>query len=506
MRAKYIAFRLHIPNNRSIICANMKTERQNGLTSGNVWKVLLLYSLPLFGSAFVQQIYSLVDLLVVGNFASNGALAVDAIGNATVVINILLAFALGANGGCSVIVAKYSGRGDKKSLIETIYTAAISYSVLCLCIMALGFGLGKISLTALDVHDIYFDDCLEYLFIYIGSLPFVFFYNLGCGICAALGDSKTPFIFLVISSALNIGLDLLFVWGLGLGVAGAAWATFISQAISCVLTAVIVLRKMRAIRPEQKPRAFNKLILKRLIASSVPIILQQSFVSVGNFFVNKCINGLDDTGDATTGFTTAFKLLVLGTMSIVSMSNGLTNYASQNLAAGEYKRARLGFYVVLCYTTVVAIVFAVAFVCFPEFLTQLFVQKDKLTPEALGYSVQFLSTVSFFIPVVGVKIVADGFVRGCGGNLGFAVSTFADLILRVAFVYILVAAGWGFAGVCWAWAIGWGIGTAIALAFCFAHMHRIGKYDREKQALANEKTIQSNDENAAVQIDDEKTA
>ncbi len=460
----------------------MNKERSVGLTSGNVWKVLLKYSLPLFGSAFVQQVYSLVDLLVVGNFASNGALAVDAIGNATVIINILLAFALGANGGCSVIVAKYFGLDDKKSLLETVYTAVISYSALCAVIMAVGFGLGRPALGALDVHGAYFDDCLEYLYIYIGSLPVVFFYNLGCGICAALGDSKTPFIFLVVSSVLNIGLDLLFVWDLGLGVAGAAWATFIAQAVSCVLTVIVVFRKMRKIKPEQKPRKFNKQILKRLTVTSVPIILQQSFVSVGNFFVNKCINGIDDTGDATTGFTTAFKMIVMATMSMNTMSNGLTNFASQNVAAGKYKRARLGFGVVLCYSLAISIVFTVIYACFPGFFTRLFVQKEKLTQDALNYSVRFLSIVSLFLPVVCVKIAADGMVRGCGGNLGFAISTFSDLILRVALVYIFVGSGWGFDGVCWAWAIGWIIGTAIALLFCFFKMRKLRIADKAATA------------------------
>lgn len=323
----------------------------------------------------------------------------------------------------------------------------------------------------------YFDDCLSYLYIYIGSLPFIMLYNLGCGICSALGDSKTPFIFLVVSSALNIGLDFLFVCAFHLDVAGAAWATFISQVISCVLTFIVVLGKLKSISEGEKPRAFNRGILKELTFASVPIILQQSFVSVGNFFVNKRINGIDETGDATTGFTTAFKLLVMATSSLVTMSNGFTNFVSQNRAAGEYKRARTGFGVMTCYILAVSVVFLIAYVAFPRFFTSLFVQKEKLTPIAMDYSVMYLRIVSSFIPVVGIKIVADAMVRGCGGNLGFTVSTFSDLILRVAFVYILVGAGWGFAGVCWAWTFGWALGTAIALAFCCLQMRKLRKED-----------------------------
>ena len=168
----------------------MKKSAEINLTCGKVWKTLLLYSLPLFGSAMVQQFYSLVDLLVVGNFAAEGALAVDAIGNATVVVNILLAFALGANGGCSVTVARYRGANDNKRLRETVNTALIAFSALCAILMALGFGLGKLSLKALSVHGAYFNDCADYLYIYVGSLPFVFLYNLGCGICSALRSEE----------------------------------------------------------------------------------------------------------------------------------------------------------------------------------------------------------------------------------------------------------------------------------------------------------------------------
>ena len=357
----------------------MKKSKTVNLTSGNLWKTLLLYSLPLFGSALVQQMYSLVDLLVVGNFAKEGALAVDAIGNATVIINILLAFALGANGGCAVIVARYFGEGDNKRVRETVNTAFVSYTVLCAAIMVFGFSLANVALGALGVHGAYYSDCLDYLYIYIGSLPFVFLYNLGCGICSALGDSKSPFIFLVISSVLNVGLDICFVYALNMDVAGAAWATFISQAAACILTVFVLVGKLRSIKTEDKPKVFDKRLLKELTITSVPIILQQSFVSVGNFFVNRCINGIDENGDAITGFTTAFKVIIMCTMSTVAMTNGFSNFASQNRAAGQYGRIKKGFWIMLLYMLAVCAVFMAVFISCPEFLTKVFIQEEKLT-------------------------------------------------------------------------------------------------------------------------------
>ena len=451
----------------------MKASKTVNLTSGGVWKLLLAYCLPLFGSAIIQQFYSLVDLVVVGNFAKEGALAVDAIGNAPVIINVLLAFALGANGGCSVIVAKHFGENDNKRVRETVNTALISFSVLCAVIMGAGFGLGKPLLKGLSVHGSYFGDCLAYLYIYAGSLPFVFLYNLGCGICSALGDSKTPFIFLVISSLLNIGLDFLFVCVFHLDVAGAAWATFISQAISCTLTVIVLFFKLKSIKTEEKPKIFDKKLFRDLTVTSVPIILQQSFISLGNFFVSKRINMLGE--DATTGFTTAFKLICMSNMGVSALTNGLSNFVSQNKAAGEFARIKKGYLAVTCYALITSLIFLAVFVSCPEFLTKLFIQKDKLTEEAMRCSVSFIVIVSCFLPVICVKIVADGAVRGSGGNLGFTVSTFIDLILRVALVYILTGAGKGFDGVCWAWGIGWSISTLFALAFLFATFRKYPK-------------------------------
>lgn len=461
----------------------MKSSKTVNLTTGGVWKTLLMYSLPLFGSAMVQQLYSLADLLVVGNFAEDGALAVDAIGNANVIINVLLAFALGANGGCSVVIARHFGEKDNKRVRETVNTAVISFSALCAFIMAAGFGFANLLLKALSVDGSYYNDCLEYLYIYIGSLPFVFLYNLGCGICSALGDSKTPFIFLVISSVLNVGLDLLFVCVLHLDVAGAAWATFISQAASCVLTVIVLLRKLKSIRSEEKPKIFDRRILKELTVTSVPIILQNSFVSVGNFFVNKRINLLGT--DATTGFTTAFKLTSMANMGVVSMTNGLANFASQNRAAGEYARIKKGYLAVLCYALVTSLIFVAVYVSCPQFFTRLFVQQEKLTDAAMEYSVQFITIVSCFLPAVCVKIVSDGAVRGSGGNIGFTVSTFTDLLLRVALVYILTEIGWGFSGVCWAWAIGWSISMFVAVGFMLLTFRKFSKALKPTDAMKN---------------------
>lgn len=445
---------------------NVKAKKSGtaDLTKGNVFKVLLLYTLPLLGSAMVQQAYSLVDLLVVGNFAANGQNALTAVGEANTMVNILLAFALGCNGGCSVIIAKYFGARNYQKVRETVNTAMITFAAMCAVVMILGFSLAVPSMYLLDVTDPVIEkDALTYLYIYTGSLPFVFLYNVGCGICSALGDSKSPFLFLVFSSVLNVGLDLLFVCVFHLDVAGAAWATLISQAASCVLTAFVLVKKLKGIKSEQKPGRFNKVICRDLLITSVPIILQNSFVSVGNFFVQKRINLI--SLDAAAGFTTGFKLVQIANVGVGNMSAGLANFCSQNKAAGEYGRIKRGYLAVMCYCMAVSLIFLVLCEAMPRQLTMLFINKQSATEEAINSSMLFLRIVAAFLPIVCVKIVSDSAVRGCGGNLGFTISTFTDLIFRVAFVYILVGAGMEFYGVCWAWAIGWILGMCVAIGF-----------------------------------------
>lgn len=439
----------------------MTTQKSINLTEGNVFKTLLIYCLPLLGSAIVQQLYSLVDLLIVGNFAYSGQDALTAVGEAMIVVNILMAFGFGANGGCSVIISKYFGAKDNLKVKETVNTSAITFSIMCAVVMALGFALALPSMYALSVEERIIGDSLTYLNVYIASLPFVFAYNIGCGILTALGDSKTPFLFLVFSSVLNVGLDLLFVCVFHLDVLGVAIATLISQAIASVLTVLVLIKRLKGIECEGTPKKFEKALFKQLVVTSIPIVLQNSFVSVGNLFVQKKINMISI--DAAAGFTTAFKLVQIAIIAVATMNNGFANFCSQNKAAKKYDRIRQGHWAVVLYTFILSTIWATLLLCLPEQLTLVFI--DNPTPKAVEYSVQFLTVVSPCLLLIGAKIVSDGAVRGCGGNVGFTVSTFTDLILRVACVYILVDVGLEFLGVSLAWVIGWSVSTVVALIF-----------------------------------------
>lgn len=443
----------------------------------------------------VQQAYSLVDLLVVGNFAADGQIALTAVGESTIVVNILLAFALGCNGGCSVIIARFFGAKENKRVRETVNTALVSFSVMCAALMIAGFSLAIPSMYALSVKEgAVMDNALTYLYIFTGSLPFVFLYNIGCGICSALGDSKMPFFFLLFSSVVNVGLDLLFVGVFHWDVAGAAWATFISQALSCVPTCFVLIKKLKGITYEGKASIFDKSICKSLFITSIPVILQNSFVSVGNLFVQKRINLLsaDGTFSEAAGFTTAFKLVQIANVGVGTMTGGLANFCSQNRAAGEYNRIKQGYFAVLCYAMITSLMFVLLCECLPRQLTMVFI--DNPTERAIECSILFLRIVSAFLPTVCIKIVSDGAVRGCGGNLGFTISTFTDLIIRVVMVYVLVNP-LGFAGVGWAWAIGWAVSMFVAIGFLVAQLRKVKKGCLAQSENTTEQTTVENAEN-----------
>ena len=208
------------------------------LTTGKPSRVLWKFCLPLFGSIIFQQLYNIADSFVAGKFISENALA--AVGNSYEITLIFIAFAFGCNIGCSVVAAQFFGAKDLRSMKTTIYTTLIASAGLCAVLMLVGLLLSRQLLGLINTPDEIMKDSQLYLNIYICGLPFVFFYNVATGIFSALGDSKTPFFFLMASSLSNIAVDILFVTAFGMGVDGVAWATFLCQGVSCVLALVFV--------------------------------------------------------------------------------------------------------------------------------------------------------------------------------------------------------------------------------------------------------------------------
>ena len=248
------------------------------LTIGKPSTVLWRFCLPLFGSVIFQQLYNIADSLVAGKFIGENALA--AVGNSYEITLIFIAFAFGCNIGSSVIVSQLFGAKQYKEMKTSVYTTLIACGVLCGTLMILGFMLCGWLLELIQTPQELMADSLLYLRIYIGGLPFLFFYNVATGIFSALGDSKTPFLFLAFSSTANIAVDILFVTAFDMGVAGVAWATFLCQGISCILAIWVVLKRLTTIEVEGHVPVFSWSLLRKITVIAVPSILQQSFISI----------------------------------------------------------------------------------------------------------------------------------------------------------------------------------------------------------------------------------
>ena len=309
------------------------------LTVGKPSTVLWKFCLPLFGSIIFQQLYNIADSWVAGKFVSQNALA--AVGNSYEITLIFIAFAFGCNMGCSVVVSQLFGAREYGKMKTAVYTSMILTGTVCAVLMLTGL-IGCDSLLHL-IHtpEEVFADSKLYLDIYIWGLPFVFFYNIATGIFSALGDSKTPFIFLAISSVSNIFLDIFFVTAFQMGVAGVAWATFLCQGVSCVLAVVVVLRRLKKIPTEGKVIIFSRQLLKRIAAIAVPSTLQQSFISVGNIIIQGVINGFGT--DVMAGYSAAVKLNNLVITSFATLGNGISNFTAQNIGAQKLERVKEGF-------------------------------------------------------------------------------------------------------------------------------------------------------------------
>lgn len=432
------------------------------LTIGNPSTVLWKFCLPLFGSILFQQLYNIADSFVAGKFVGEDALA--AVGNSYEVTLIFIAFAFGCNIGCSVIVSQLFGAKEYTNMKTAVYTTLIASGVLCLLLMLLGLVFSTQLLQLINTPDNVMGDSKLYLNIYIYSLPFVFYYNVATGIFSAMGDSRTPFIFLMCSSLANIGMDILFVTALSnvftRGVDGVAWATFLCQGVSCILAIIFVFRRFRKIETEGKVPAFSWRILWKIAVVAIPSILQQSFISVGNIIIQGIINTFGSS--VMAGYSAAVKLNNLVTTSLTTLGNGISNFTAQNIGAQKLSRIRSGFRAGLKLVWMLCIPLVLLYFFGGKYLVYVFL--DEPTGTAMNTGMTFLRIVSPFYFVVAAKLASDGVLRGAGMMNKFMIATFTDLALRVILAKIL-SGPFETVGIWLAWPIGWTISMAMSVWF-----------------------------------------
>lgn len=432
----------------------MNKDLTTGKTSAVLWK----FCLPLFGSIIFQQLYNIADSFVAGKFIGENALA--AVGNSYEITLIFIAFAFGCNIGCSVIAAQLFGSKNYREMKTAVYTTLIAGGVLCAVLVAAGALFCTDLLKLIHTPENVLADSKLYLDIYILGLPFVFYYNIATGIFSALGDSKTPFIFLACSSVSNIGMDILFVTVFKMGVAGVAWATFLCQGVSCLLAITVVFRRFSKIETKEKPKMFSRRLLGKIMLIAVPSILQQSFVSVGNIIIQGIINSFGAA--VMAGYSASIKLNNLVITSLSTVGNGISNFTAQNLGAGKLNRIKEGWRSGLALVWVIGIPLSVIYFFAGKYLVYLFLNNPTGTATKVG--VEILKIISPFYIFVAAKLATDGVLRGLGKMNRFMAATFTDLALRVVLAFVLLKP-FGATGIWLAWPIGWVAATVLSLVF-----------------------------------------
>lgn len=428
------------------------------MTEGKPSRILWAFSIPMLISVMFQQIYNIADSMIAGKFVGEGALA--AVGASYPITMIFMAIAMGCNIGCSVVISQLFGARKYGEMKTAITTTFFSCGALSILLTLLGLLFCHPMLEMIRTPDNIFSDAALYLNIYIGGLAFLFLYNICTGIFTALGDSRTPLYFLIGSSIGNIILDLVFVIFLKMGVAGVAWATFIAQGISCILSAVTLTSRVRSVRTQEKPALFSLAMLGKISWIALPSILQQSFISVGNIFIQFLVNGFGSA--AIAGYSAAVKLNTFSITSITTLANGLSSFTAQNIGAGKLERVRKGFRSSIVMLACVVLPFFIVYFFFDEHMLMLFMNKES--DVAIGIGREFLRIVSPFYIIVGFKLMADGVLRGAGSMKCFMIATFTDLLLRVILAFAF-SGSFGTTGIWMAWPVGWSLAAVLSVAF-----------------------------------------
>lgn len=429
------------------------------LTTGKPETVLWKFCFPLFGSIVFQQLYNIADSFVAGKFIGEDALA--AVGNSYEITLIFIAFAFGCNIGCSVIVSRLFGGKKFNELKTAVYTTLIASGVLCAILILIGINCSDMLLRLINTPENVMADSKLYLDIYCLGLPFVFYYNVSTGIFSALGDSKTPFIFLAVSSTSNVLVDILFVTVFNMGVSGVAWATFLCQGISCIMAVLFVFKRFSTIQTVGKVQIFSWELLRRISVIAIPSILQQSFISVGNIVIQGIINSFGSS--VMAGYSASIKLNNLVITSLNTLGNGVSNYTAQNIGAQKHERVHEGFKAGIKMVWILCAPLFTLYFFFGRGLVSIFLQNPSGVAMQVG--IDILRILSPFYFLVAVKIVADGILRGAGIMGKFMVTTFTDLILRVVLALFLSKTSLGVLGIWLAWPIGWIVGMIMSVIF-----------------------------------------
>lgn len=400
------------------------------MTQGSITKHLINFSLPLLLGNLFQQLYNMVDTWVVGNYVSNEAFS--AVGTVGPVINTLIGFFLGLSSGAGVVISQYYGAGREEKVRQAVHTALMLTLVLGVVFTAAGIVMTPLMLQLMKTPAEVAPEQAAYLRIYFAGVMGLLLYNMGSGILRAVGDSRRPFYFLVVSAVLNTVLDLLFVIKFHMGVEGVAYATIIAQAVSALLTLWVLMRAEGGIRLELRALRLTWSVLRQIVAVGIPAALQMAITAFSNVFVQSYINYFGpDCMSGWTAYTKVDQLVILPVQSI-SMAN--TTFVGQNLGVGDTPRAKKGVRISLWLSVAVTAVLLIPVLLFAPDLTAFFNSKA----EVVSYGALLLRLLSPFYFFFCINQIYAGALRGAGNSqMPMWIMLGSFVVFRQIYLYIM---------------------------------------------------------------------
>lgn len=428
---------------------------RGSMTEGSPARVLIAFAVPMILGNMFQQFYNLVDSMIVGKLVGADALA--AVGASNAITMLFVMVAIGTGIGCSVVISQLFGANKLSEMKSAISTALISILVFSLVLTVAGRLFSKGILTLMGTPEDIFGQAQEYLNIYFYGFFFLFLYNAFSAVFNALGDSRKPLYFLIFSSVLNIGLDILFVGSFRLGVAGAAWATLIAQAVSAALSFGVLSYKLARMQTESY-RRFDGELLVSMTRTAIPTIVQQSMVSIGMLLIQSVVNRFGSIFLA--GYTAAVRIDNMAIVPMVNAGNAVSTFVAQNMGAQKPERAKQGYHAGLVMAMGIGVLIGVLIFFFGDVFIASFMDAET-DAASIAVGVQYIGVVSMFYFVMGAMNVTNAVLRGAGDMGWFMGITLVNLATRVLLTYLFADATGGMI-IMWANPIGWTVGLVLS--------------------------------------------
>ena len=428
------------------------------MTKGNIWKLLIIFSIPLILGNLLQQMYNTADSIIVGNFVGSNGLA--AVGSGTALINLIIAFSQGAAVGAGVIVSQNLGARDKQKTKLAVHTAMCIAIILGVILSAIGVIFSRDLLVWMKTPKSVLKDSVLYLQIYCGGLIFNVIYNMATGILNAAGNSKRPLIYLAIASVTNIILDLVFIKELKWGVKGAAIATDISQALSCVLAVGYLLRVNSDYKLIVKELKIHGNTAKQIIRVGLPTAIQNMVISFSNVLVQSSVNSYGAT--AMAGYAAYLKIDGFNILPVLSISMAVTTFTGQNVGAKKPDRVKKGMWNALIMGVVYTVIIGVVILLTSHTVLGLFT-KDN---EVITYGQLAMKYFCPFYFLLGILNILAGTVRGAGkGVPPMLILLFSMCIFRILWIKIALPFYSTIDGVFILYPISWFVGMVLMIIY-----------------------------------------